>query len=169
MIRRFGTEFPILHGMGRGGLLVLVMAFAGGCGGVSLPFEGLRAQPGVAFPFAPAAMRIHPLSRIEEARTIVCHVEFRDTWGDTAKASGQLVIELVDAGAAEGPVRWDIDLSDLDANGRLYDPATRTYRIRLREAPEWVSPGSSASLRASWSGTDADGQALALEDEHEVR
>ncbi len=155
--------------MGRGALILAALVLAGGCrGGAVSPFEGRRDQPGVAFPFAPASMRIHPLSRVApEERTIICHLEFRDSWGDTAKAAGTLAIELV--GDDDSSARWDIDLSDLDANGRLYDPATRTYRIRLREAPEWVRPGTPARLRASWRGHDAEGRNLALEDVSEVR
>jgi hypothetical protein len=42
-------------------------------------------------------------------------------------------------GAAAALQRWDIDLSNLETNAAMFDPATRTYRMQLTGAPDWVA------------------------------
>jgi len=142
------------------------------------PHEGGGARPGVAYPFAPASMRIHPLTRLERGDggrpLLVCHVEVKDAWGDTTKSIGALQVQLYRPG--EGPdaslerqeLRWDVDLSDLTLNARLYDPATRTYRLPLRDLPPWLTinerggPAQRVRLRVVLTTTGADGAALTL-------
>jgi hypothetical protein len=114
---------------------------------------------------------------------VVCHVEFRDLWGDTVKASGHLAVFLYrpagpgDEGIDVQELRWDLDLDSHEHNARLYDPATRTYRAQLAGLPSWVEallPGAaggrpettSIRLRAIHTGLDASGAPRTLSDDH---
>jgi len=176
------------------------------------------------WPFVPTSMRIYPLTHIERGSPppappaqptgpspadnippqdttpkpaevrIIAHLEFRDAWGDSTKAVGQLVILLygpnstaargTPASARDGDNpdafgseaqqrRYDIDLTDLKRNAELYDPATRTYRIPLSGLPEWIvnsSPNSNLriTLRAEVKSPRADGSSVQLVDEYVV-
>lgn len=109
-------------------------------------------------PFAPVSLRVHPLTHVQlegDAKpSIICHVEVRDAWGDSAKCLGTLSIRLFGppaaaaaAGSAEGAAtagdreinRWDVNLNDLETNAAMFDPATRTYRIQLIGGPVWLA------------------------------
>ena len=113
------------------------------------PMQGEHAAATVITPFAPASIQIHPLTRVDvdsKGRVwIICHLEMRDAWGDTCKGTGKLEVQLYrPAGGRAGGIgiqdlSWAIDLSDLDRNASLYDPATRTYRLQLQDPPSWVA------------------------------
>lgn len=112
-------------------------------------------------PFSPKSVRIYPLTRIEsdaKGRRVVCYVEFKDAWGDTTKSTGNLLIALyrpvggVEPGMERQERSWEIDLNDLEKNSLLFDPATRTYRLSLRDLPDWLVPGAPAMLRVSMRG-----------------
>ena len=100
-------------------------------------------------PFAPVGLRVHPLTRTvinkEGKPELVVHLELRDAWGDSTKGVGALLIRVFGpasgpAGGAAAPLqRWDIDLSNLDTNAAMFDPATRTYRMQLTGAPDWLT------------------------------
>lgn len=152
-------------------LLLLVAATLPACAvKPKPPLEGEAVAAGVPRPFAPVVMQIHPLTRIVRTGTggaeenggkggaaaagpmIVCHLELRDSWGDTCKGVGKLAVQLYRTDRAGGTgtqeLRWDVDLSDLVLNAKLYDPATRTYRLTLEGLPEALaSPDSRARLR----------------------
>jgi hypothetical protein len=112
-------------------------------------------------PFGPASMRVFPLTRLDADAAgkpmIVCHIEFRDAWGDSVKAAGRLQINMSGSTGGSGsrqelpPLAWDIDLSDLKRNTSLYDRATRTYRIQLVDLPATLA----ASLTAPADGPPA--------------
>lgn len=115
------------------------------------PPPAFRDTPGsgpITNPFVPASMVIHPLTRVDIDASgrlwLYCHVEFRDSWGDTVKAAGQLTIELYKpsgpraGGLGRQELVWKIDISDLERNASLYDPATRTYRLPLENPPRWL-------------------------------
>lgn len=95
-------------------------------------------------------MTLHPLTRIDRdphgAPMIIAYVDIRDAWGDPVKALGALQVQLYRpatgpvAGLDEQELTWDLDLSELDLNARLYDHVTRMYRLPLLEAPDWVLP-----------------------------
>jgi hypothetical protein len=100
-----------------------------------------------SWPFAPASIRIHPISQAHsdaKGPRIVCHVECRDPLGETTKAVGSLRIEVleptrtVEPGMEQIAAAWVTDLSDLDNNSKLYDPSTRTYRLSLRQLPGFM-------------------------------
>jgi hypothetical protein len=146
------------------------------------PLAHQSAGPGgVQNPFAVASMHIHPLTRLDRdtagAPILICHLEFKDTWDDTCKGVGKLSIQLYrpTGGRASGlgsqELAWDVDLSSLDTNAALYDPATRTYRIPLDGA---ASPSSQerdlpkARLRAVFTTPGPHGEERVLEDEYPI-
>ncbi len=102
-------------------------------------------------PFSPVTLRVHPLTHvmIESGGSpqIICHVELRDAWGDSAKSKGMLTIRLFGPPMAAGAAstggreinRWDVNLSDLETNAAMFDPATRTYRVQLTGGPQWLA------------------------------
>jgi len=158
----------------------------GGGGGVAFGPGALEAlaSPG---PFAPASVRVYPLTNVErtgESARIVLHLELRDAWGDTVKGVGRLLVRLYRSTAVPGAAGgigeearrrqelvWEVDLTDLELNASLYDPSTRTYRVVLGELPEWASAlaageaaGLSVTLVAVWIGRDAGGAVVNLRD-----
>ncbi|MFM9995146.1 MAG: hypothetical protein ACKVU4_05030 [Phycisphaerales bacterium] len=158
------------------------LALTAGCAAPpSPPLKG-PGGPGTAtpYPFAPARIEVHPLTRLtrdaQQRPMILCHVEFRDAWGDTCKSVGQLLV-LLYRGAPGEPVgvqelRWDVDLTDLQRNMSFFDAATRTYRFQLHDVPEWAltesSPISRVRIRAALTTIDAKGRPFTLEDEFVV-
>lgn len=145
------------------------------------PYQGVRVDPAaLTNPFAPVAMTIHPLTRIDRDAAgelwIICHIELRDAWGDPVKGAGQLQIQLYRpiggrlSGHGVQELTWDVDLADMERNASHYDAATRTYRLPLREPPAWLAeaPDSSVArglLRAVFTTAGPQGEALELEHE----
>ncbi|MFI4898387.1 MAG: hypothetical protein ACIARR_11235, partial [Phycisphaerales bacterium JB059] len=87
---------------------VVACGALGGCARPgSLPRESMPATGQLTGgPFAPASMRVYPLTQIErtgegEAR-LVLHLELRDAWGDTVKGIGNLQVQLLRGGAGGG-------------------------------------------------------------------
>ncbi len=129
-------------------------------------------------PFAPTTMRVFPLTNIEVGHDgvarIALHLELRDRWGDTVKATGGLRVRLYrSVEGVSGPAGerqelvWDVDLNDLGLNAALFDPATRTYRIVLGELPPWAAERarrSGVTLVAVLITRDADGGEVSLSD-----
>ncbi len=132
--------------------LVGVLVSVTGC--VSPQFEpahtGVRASgSSVAVgPFAPASLRIHPLTHLERdldgSVFLLAHIQMRDRWADICKGVGSVQFFLFKptglggSGQEEQELRWEIDLYDLDQNAIFFDPATQTYRFSLGNLPEWV-------------------------------
>lgn len=124
-----------------------------------------RAGQTLAYPFAPASMRIHPLTHLDvDAQNrpiIVVHVETRDRWGEPCKSVGDIIVQLnrpalgANSGLEREDATWEVDLSDLDQNARYYDPATRTYRLQLSTPPKWLldQTGNSGANRARITAT----------------
>jgi hypothetical protein len=131
-------------------------------------------------PFAPATIEVHPLTRMtrdaDGNALLLCHLEFRDAWGDTCKSTGSLRVELYrgSPGDAVGvqELRWDVDLTDLERNAAFFDPATRTYRVPLRDAPDWATREGDTtrlSVRAALSTFNPKGEPVTLRDEFALR
>jgi hypothetical protein len=142
----------------------------------------LAGAGGVQNPFAAASLQIHPLTRVDRDAKgqlwIICHIELRDAWGDTTKGTGDLQVHLLrpTGGRASGlgtqEMTWEVNLSDLDTNASLYDPATRTYRLPLEGAPAWVTESTDGErdlplvrLRAYLTTFGPRGDEVTLEDE----
>lgn len=109
----------------------------------------------------PRRLVFHPLTRLardEAGRVqIVCHFELRDGFGDAVKALGDLRVELYrptpDAavGAETQELVWEVSLRDPEYNALMYDGAvTRTYVVRLADAPGWVEQWMGGEGRAQW-------------------
>lgn len=149
------------------------------------PYAGVRVDPGsLVNPFAPVAMEIHPLTRIDrDARGdlwIICHIELRDVWGEPTKGAGELQIQLYRPVGGRLTTRgvqeltWDVDLADMEVNATHYDAATRTYRLPLKEPPEWLGEPvdngvARALLRAVLTTSGPQGERLVLEHEFHLQ
>lgn len=162
-------------------LLPLIVLLSASCAPAPEPAPVWNpAAPG-AWPFAPAALRLHPLTHVERTQAgeavIMCHIELLDFWGDTTKGVGELHIELLRPVPGGNPVvelTWDIDLRDPNDNVTLYDQSTRTYRIQLADLPEWSRQAADAAstrfiLRATLTGPNPEGLIEELSDELAVR
>jgi hypothetical protein len=117
-----------------------------------------------AWPFAPARIEVHPLTRLIPAHDapgrVEAHIVMRDQFGDEVKGLGSLVIELyADQGPGVASSRqlsvWTFDLADLAANDRAYDNITRTYRLDLADVPLGVSEQGLLRLRATLTTTSS--------------
>lgn len=112
----------------------------------------------VDWPFWPASMRIHPLTRVlanDEQIIIEARIEFSDAHGSTTRCKGQLRLLLIEtAGASEGQVleEWNNDLREIDNNVLHFDDITRTYLFRLRLDPANYS--RTAELHAQFLSAD---------------
>lgn len=124
-----------------------------------------------AWAFAPVRMRLHPLSRIARGqrandRTVEAHVELLDRWGHGTRGLGTFVFELYrdtlsgdSANRGQEQInRWNLNLTDPDANARAFDRVTRTYRATLTGVAEAASRSSGLTLRATY--RTADGRQL---------
>lgn len=128
-------------------------------------------------PFDPASVRVYPLTQLELSESgdprIICHFEFKDRWGDTVRAIGLVEISLYrDASGMdtrpEQVLTWtdeDLDLTNLERNLVLWDPATRTYRVTLIGLPDWMrqvatGEGGGRALLRVWFAPASGGEPL---------
>lgn len=137
--------------------MVAGLAMAGlsaGCSSDAQPAGSASGAP--ESPFAPATLRVHPLTHVDEGPelpgggrtdrcTVVLHFELKDRYADSVKGLGTLKVELYKPGTGATPgietqeLVWDVpQLADPDENTKRFDQATRTYRIPLI-APRWVA------------------------------
>ena len=111
--------------------------------------EGVWTKEPPEYPFVPNRVVIHPLTRASSDRDgtwrLRIHFFFTDAWNDEVKGLGRVQVQLFADGQWEGrriePVAWnEIDLNDLAANRRHYDPVTRTYVLEVPESamPAWL-------------------------------
>src|SRR5262245_58685520 len=120
-----------MQGAWKAATLAGTLAIGAGCGSQDSVLPPAAGSEAVA-PFGPVAMRIHPLTHIDVAarnkdgsvpdRTrIVLHLELRDRSGDSVKALGNLMVELLKPGSGVFPgmetheLTWDVpELADTD-------------------------------------------------------
>lgn len=122
---------------------------------------GSRPRPG-EWPFAPANVRVHPLTRVVLPRVntpssvppnttlIEAHIELLDIDGIDTRGLGELLLELEARGDSSlKSLSWAIDLTDLAKNLLYFDDVTQTYRVPLEIA--WATPPRTgiAVLRAT--------------------
>lgn len=157
-------------------------------GGVVVREQVVRTEDGLVVPgpFAPKAMRIHPLTHAETDAEgnprLVLHLELKDAWGDTVKGIGRVQAQVDREGGPAGQseadtTRWDIDLRSLSDNASFHDPATRTYRIVLGGLPRWLAgavaapptPPVAARVRVLFLTADTDGTPVVMRDEMTIR
>ncbi|MAE62309.1 MAG: hypothetical protein CMJ49_13250 [Planctomycetaceae bacterium] len=157
-------------------VLIISLSVSGGCdmaqpkGGAQLMSADVGATE---WPFAPAAMRIHPFTQITvDAETgspmLDAHIELLDQAGDVTKGIGTLRFELVSVSdrASASAVNdrriemWDVALETLDDNLQHFDRITRTYGFKLKlNAP----PDNKARLRLHAQFTKPTGNRLTAE------
>lgn len=150
--------------------------------GIVVREQVVRTEDGLVFPgpFAPQAMRIHPLTHaeldVEDNSQIILHVELKDAWGDTVKGIGRVQAQLWRENQnADNATRWDIDLRSLADNAAFHDPATRTYRIVLSGLPAWLADAvrdgtpTPARLRVLFLTADVAGTPVVMRDEITIR
>lgn len=137
------------------------------------------------WPFRPASVRLHPLSRFliakgsepvpsTLARSYEARLEFRDRYEHPTKGMGRVTFVLC-AGRLrpEGEIprdrtvaTWTADLADLEVNQKHYDDITRTYVFQLELKPELGAAGVEMTLRATYepagepAGAEMAGQVL---------
>jgi hypothetical protein len=134
---------------------VRILALLGAALGSVLAVGGCRLDPrirpvirgdvdptGRAWPFAPASVRIYPLTRLDRDASgqpvVIVYMETVDRWGDFTKALGTLELRVYagDRALESWPetleLSWPgIALSDLEENAAWYDPASKMYRFTL--------------------------------------
>jgi hypothetical protein len=160
-----------------------ILIAAAGCALQPRPALRGTANPAeIPTPFAPASLDLHPLTRIDRDAEghpwIIAYVELKDAWGDATKGVGNLQIQLyhqvggASSGLGEQELTWNAPLSDLDFNAKVYDAATRMYRLPLEKAPQWLiekpEPGREPQrgrLRAVLDTFGPRGEPRRLEDE----
>lgn len=119
----------------------------------------------IAWPFRPAEMRVHPLTRVAtgddgDGQHLEVRIEFRDADGHTTRGLGELVVSLHGSPGEASPIdSWRVDLTDLAVNAQRFDDVSRTYLLRLRVGPDELP--ARATLRASYRA--ADGRTLNAE------
>lgn len=137
--------------------LLVVLVSAVGCIGPRFRPATEAQSPvfrGAVGPFAPASLRVHPLTHLERDADgsvfLLVHVQLRDRWLDICKGVGNIQFSMYmptglgGSGQEEQVRRWEVDLYPLDANAVFFDPATQTYRFSLGDLPGWaqqMAPG----------------------------
>lgn len=114
-----------------------------------------------AYPFAPASMRIHPLTRVTsnpdnpDQIQIDLRIELNDRFGDTTKGIGTIRIKLFprlsenEKGTSEIRLAlWTPEFMDVDKNSQLFDRVTRTYHFLL-DVPTDISVPTQITLVAT--------------------
>ena len=114
------------------------------------------AQATQDWPYAPVAIRVHPISRIKIDRDtsqamVHARIELLDVDGFSTRGPGDLTLIL--SGQSEDGVmlmsqtEWHCDLTDPVNNRQYYDEVTRTYQAVLELSPNLSIPWE-PSLRA---------------------
>lgn len=139
---------------------VLMAAALTGCRG------GRVLSGGTGWPFAPASLRVHPLTHValprvnaplagapttaEQGAILEVYIELLDVDGFDTRGVGELRVQVSSRGDASLPnLEWTVDLRELDVNRMYFDWVTRTYRLPL--VLDWPRPprGGVAVVEAS--------------------
>ena len=102
--------------------------------------------------FWPAAIRVHPLTRVQRSvapPSIEVRLEFLDDTGEDTRAVGTVVIALECADAEPRELRRKFAIDLLSGNQKHFDPVTMTYRFVI--VPDWSRPpadGASITIRS---------------------
>ena len=135
-----------------GRLLVLIaVVCSAGCNS-----DGNKRWPtgGLAWPFAPVSIRVHPLTHLDRdddgQLLLICHIALLDTWNESVRGVGELHVSFFGPGSSrpEQNAQWTFDLYERAVNDLLYDPATQTYRLKLGNLPPWVAELATATDQA---------------------
>lgn len=159
-------------------LIGAALSLAAGCA-QSPPDLEQTVDPGISYEFAPAALRISPLTRLEPGLDgdpeLAVYFELVDRWGHATKAPGVVRISLyrvegLTGGLADREEVWVADLTEPDQNSRMYD-ITGMYRVPLAELPEWLERQTTAEderirarIRVLMNTIGRKGQTVSLRD-----
>ena len=132
-------------------MVLLLVTLAAGCEAPQPGTSGVRhtgSDRVGAWPYWPARMRVHPLSRLviepgSERVVIEARLEFLDVEGHTTKASGELRVDLNDDSNktwAGSLADWKLELADPAINRRHFDDVTQTYLLRLETEQRRLPP-----------------------------
>lgn len=125
--------------------------------GIALP-----GAEGTVAAFAPAELRVHPLSRLDgtgTARRAILHLELVDAFGHDVKWPGVTRVEFTGSRGAGSlfPPAW-VDLTSGEMNAASFDSISRCYVLKL-PAPD----GSEVPVNARWLLGLAEGRRVWLE------
>ncbi len=99
----------------------------------------------IEWPYAPASIRVHPLSRMLGRGSVEVRVECLDAEGDAVKSIGMLKVHL---GDGAGAVHVEADLNDRGVHNLDWDAVLRDYRLVVPVPDEFACPsGSSLPVR----------------------
>ncbi|MCH2133877.1 MAG: hypothetical protein MK116_09025 [Phycisphaerales bacterium] len=114
--------------------LCLAISILTGCPPRQATPTQLPSNAGGEWPFRPASIIVHPLTRYwiakGQEREVEARVEFMDKDGFPTRGIGrlELTLESNDGRVVES---WVLALSNLDTNRAHFDNVTRTYLVRL--------------------------------------
>lgn len=94
------------------------------------------------WPYAPASIRVHPLSRLLPDGRAEVRVECLDPEGDAVKSIGMLRVHVGEGATA---VHVEADLNDRGVQGLDWDPVLRDYKLIVR-VPEGFACSAGVSL-----------------------
>lgn len=128
---------------------LLVTILLSGCSGGGQPSGTTISASTLDWPYAPASIQVHPISRIKIDRgtgqaVVHARVEFLDSDGFSTRGIGEL--DLILSGQSDDGVmlmsqtEWTCDLNDRDNNRQYYDEVTRTYQAILEMEPDMNVP-----------------------------
>ncbi len=117
-----------------------------GCDATTFPRGRGESSIGSDWPFRPATLRVHPLTRFTIAPpgtdgrpSLEVFILLLDDDGLETRGVGTLNLTLSQNGpGAPAPLTWAVNLSDPSVNRRHFDVITRTYRVPLRV--DWTPP-----------------------------
>ena len=115
-------------------ITVILMICGGGCG--TRPVTPSRAPASVNgdWPFAPAQILVHPLTRYwataSHGKEVEARIELLDSDGFATRGIGRLELTLSSANGRSIET-WVLQLNNLDTNRAHFDTVTRTYLVRL--------------------------------------
>ena len=115
----------------------------------SLPKQ-VGPKPVQNWAYAPAAIKVHPLSRFVGDGTLIVHVKLLDGDGYSCRGVGLLKIN-VSTSQNRSLGNKTVQLDDPEVNRDHFDNVTRTYRIPISGVPDHIDR---VSVQATFKGTD---------------
>ncbi|MSR29283.1 MAG: hypothetical protein EXS03_06895 [Phycisphaerales bacterium] len=115
---------------------------------------GVPGGPMSSYPYAPAGIRIHSLSRFDGSETdgyksLELWIEFLDPEGETSRGVGHIQANVTMS--ERPPVVASVNLDDPQVNAKAWDSPLRMYRIAVEIKPPFAGlPKPSAHITLTW-------------------
>lgn len=107
--------------------------------------QGQPSLMPIEWPYAPASIRVHPLSRMLPDGRVELRVECVDPEGDSVKSIGVLRVHV---GDGPGAVHVEADLNDRGVQNLDWDVVLRDYKLIVRVPDGFTcSPGATLPVR----------------------